>query len=265
MFISIWSLQMYSMFQNLKLTSNSSRLAAYEEGSPSSPWERIRTKQQLALPQWTDGEPEPCAIYNAESASPDHQSTQKSPATSACSRWCYPLWGLHVHAHACLPQGSQSSIIFPSACYFCQKVPCYFCFHDAVQWQQDLGRQPCLSPWKNSQHSVQCSSNYRLIGDVPASRGRATATACVLVGLSEIMFVLCTFDTKLQLSPGTSLFQGLFSQDSPGKEWNNRSWARFHFWIKSGLYMCRTSVGYLLVHGYDTNNRSGWLVNIPVL
>jgi len=130
---------------------------------------------------------------------------------------------IHVHAHACLPQGSQSSIIFPSACYFCQKVPCYFCFHDAVQWQRDLGRQPCLSPWKNSQHSVQYKSHDRLIGDVRASRGRASAMACVLVGLSGIMFVLCTFDTKLQLSPGTSLFQGLFSQDSPGKEWNNRS------------------------------------------
>jgi len=121
-------------------------------GSP--PWERIPTKQQLVLPQWRTR-----TLCNLQcrigiTGPPKHP---EKPCYICMQPMMLSTLGgsIHVHAHACLPQGSQSSIIFPSACYFCQKVPCYFCFHDAVQWQQDLGRQPCLSPWKNSQHSVQ--------------------------------------------------------------------------------------------------------------
>ena len=164
------------------------------------PWERIPTKQQLVLPQWRTR-----TLCNLQcrigiTGPPKHP---EKPCYICMQPMMLSTLGgsIHVHAHACLPQGSQSSIIFPSACYFCQRFLATFCFHDAVQWQQDLGRQPCLSPWKNSQHSVQCSSNYRLIGDVPASRGRATATACVLVGLSEIMFVLLYLRYKASSVP----------------------------------------------------------------
>lgn len=66
---------------------------------------------------------------------------------------------------ACLPGLPQSSMILPSACYFCQR----FSFHDAVQCQRALSA---------FLHGRIVSSQF------PVSKGRASAMAWVLAGLS---------------------------------------------------------------------------------
>ena len=91
------------------------------------PWERIPTKQQLVLPQWRTR-----TLCNLQcrigiTGPPKHP---EKPCYICMEPMMLSTLGgsIHVHAHACLPQGSQSSIIFPSACYFCQRFLATFAF-----------------------------------------------------------------------------------------------------------------------------------------
>lgn len=93
----------------------------------------------------------------------------------------------------------KSSIILPSTCYFCQRLPALLAF--MIQSNGNEIWAGCFSPWKNSQHWVQYYPCMK--AGAPVSKGHATsaARASVLAFPITIRNVCtCTFDAKLSLS-----------------------------------------------------------------
>jgi hypothetical protein len=152
-------------------------------------------------------------FYNAESGTssgpPEHQKREIKEGR-------LPLWGapfLPMRASAC--QGSQSSsIILPSASYFCQRLPAPLAFMIQSTPMAMRSGAGCLSPsvlhgrivsTGYSSHESWCSRNK--------CKGISTSWPITIKNVCT-----CTLDAKLRLSTETTFFQCLLSQDSVSRE-----------------------------------------------
>jgi hypothetical protein len=153
-------------------------------------------------------------FYNAESGTssgpPEHQKREIKEGG-------LPLWGapfLPMRASAC--QGSQSSsIILPSASYFCQRLPAPLAFMIQSTPMAMRSGAGCLSPSVLHGRIVSTgySSHEKLVLPFPKDcykcKGISTSWPITIRNVCT-----CTLDAKLRLSTETTLFQCLLSHDS---------------------------------------------------